>query len=235
MSCRWCGNSKHNRTTCPSRLDYIKNNPTSWEAQRHAGRMKSPGKRAGKCTWCSNPGHNKRNCASLVEDSIALTKKNANYRKHVLEYMRKNGVGIGSLVKIKSAWGYNSKGEYINASDAIAMIVDVDWDKIVYPAGNEASIRYEYTNIYEYNGVAKLQAGHELHPQIVYNFINNLSSKEDIYYKLEIVSPGHVMIDNEPEWLKGKLPASVFDRSVSGQRHRDHDWAQSQIARNKLF
>lgn len=235
MSCRWCGNSKHNRTTCPKRLEYIKNNPASWEAQRHAERMNASGKRTGKCSWCGNGGHNKRNCNSLVEDSIALTKKNAAYRKHALEYMRKEGLGIGALVKINSAWGYDTKGEYINGSNAIAMIVDINWDKISYPIGGDCSIEFEYMNIYDYNGVTKMRGNQELNPQTVYNSINNISPREEDYYKLNIVSPGHVMIDNETEWLKGKLPASTFDRSVRGQRHRDHHWAQSQLVRNKLF
>lgn len=235
MSCRWCGNSKHNRTTCPKRLEYIKNNPASWEAKRHAERLNGAGKRTANCSWCGNQGHNKRNCASLVEDSIALTKKNANYRKHVLEYMRKEGLGIGALVNIKSAWGYDSKGEHVNCINAIAMIVDIDWDKIAYPVGGDSSIQIEYTNIYDYNAVTKMRTSHELNPQTVYNSMNNTSSNEDQYYKLDIVSPGHVMIENESEWLKGKLPASTFDRSVSGQRHRNHNWAQSQLIRNKLF
>lgn len=230
MSCRWCGKSKHNRTTCPKRLEYIKNNPSSWEAKCHSERTSSKGTRSARCSWCSENGHNKRNCETLMNDTIAFCKKNAAFRTKALEYMRKEGLGIGGLVKIE-AWGYNKEGKYETVKDALGMIVDVNWDKINYPADNGEAITVELMNLYDWGGSQKLKQSFAVHPEIVSKGPNHTA----YYNHPTVISPGHVMIDNESEWLKGKFPKTTFDRSVTGQRGRDHHWAESKIVNCKTF
>ena len=214
-------------------MKYIQDNPASWEALDHRENMNSGNnRRAAKCSWCNSKEHNKRTCNVLVDDIIALTKKNANYRKHFLEFCRTKGIGVGALIKVSDLWGYHAhpSEEYGAHKNALALITAVNWNEVCYPLEDNPSISCEFLSVYDYGGTNKMEGNYRIHPQSVAEQFNITTTKA-YYGKLpfEVVSPGHVMIENETDWLKGTIAKKEFDRSVRGQRHRDHSWVQDKV------
>lgn len=240
MSCRWCGPNGHNRATCANRLKYIQDNPASWEARVHRENMNAGNnRRAAKCSWCNSKEHNKRTCNHLVDDIIALTKKNANYRKHLLEFCKNKGIGIGALVKMNDIWGYSAhpKNDYGSHEEVLGLITDIDWSVFNYPEIERSNgVTVECLSVYDYGGHQKMIATFNIHPDVIAKEVGKTTATTySSKLRFEIISPGHVMLENEPEWLKGSLPKSEFDRSVRGHRHRDHQWAFGLITHYKNF
>lgn len=239
MSCRWCGFSGHNRTTCSKRMKYIQDNPGSWEARTYRENISSVNnKRSAKCSWCGSKEHNKRTCNIIIDDIIALTNKNANYRKHYLEFCKNKGIGIGALVKMDDVWGYTAHPEqdYRAHNSALGLIVDIDWNDVTYPLEGDASIIIEFMSVYDYGGTKKMIGNHKINPAVIakeYGKLGNTTYGSNMLF--DVVSPGHVMIENEAEWLKGAIPKSEFDRSIRGQRNRDHYWAEGLIKHYTTF
>lgn len=171
----------------------------------------------------------------MINDIIELTNKNKAFRKEALEYMKSKGLGIGALVECDNVWGYDRKGEYKSHKKTLGLVTDINWNAINYPIGSIPSVMVEFMNVYESLGETKHKGLYEVEPVIVYN--SKQPENPHPYYgnKIGIVSPGHVMIDNEAEWLKGHINKNELDRTVSGQRQRGHQWATNVITRNKLF
>ena len=222
-------------------MKYIQDNPGSWEAHVHKESISGNNKRSAKCSWCNSSEHNKRNCTILVDDIIALTRKNANYRKHYLEFCKNKGVGIGALVKVDHVWGYDAhpSNKYELYNNALGLITDIDWNKVNYPLDSIENITIEFMSIYDYGGVTKTKYNHIIYPITI---ANQFGKQKSNYYdnvvssmRFDIVSPGHVMIDNETEWLKGTIAKKEFDRSIRGQKKRNHRWAQNKLEQNNDF
>ena len=106
VTCSHCYNSGHNRRSCPSLREYVKENPDSWTARRHKESQAKSKTR--QCGYCKESGHNRRKCAALLRDKRNAAVVNADFCNKVKDYLEETGLGIGALVTVgesgSSAW-----------------------------------------------------------------------------------------------------------------------------------
>ncbi len=121
--CSFCGERGHNRTGCPKRKQYIKDNPNSWEAikeqrkQHRRDEIKAKGGR--KCSYCGNRGHTARKCEVKNQDRVRLIDTLAKERTEGLKRLNEMGWGVGALFDWTSRW-VNEKQMY--------MVESVEWE-----------------------------------------------------------------------------------------------------------
>lgn len=122
--CRFCGYTGHNRRTCPSRSPESKDSDKQYHNRYRAKNR--------RCSFCYETGHDRRKCAKLVTERNVWISNNAIYREQFFEDMKRNGLGIGSLVKRTDT--YSAKAEYY-------VVKNIRWDDInhddtyAYPIG----------------------------------------------------------------------------------------------------
>tara|TARA_R100000234_G_scaffold102902_1_gene72259 strand:+ start:182 stop:850 length:669 start_codon:yes stop_codon:yes gene_type:complete len=122
--CSFCGERGHNRTGCPKRKQYIKENPNSWEAikeqrkQQKRDEIKAKGGR--KCSYCGNRGHTTRTCEIKKQDRVRLTEVLARERTEGLKRLNEMGWGVGAL--------FERKNRYVEEKH-IYMVEEVDWER----------------------------------------------------------------------------------------------------------
>ena len=120
--CSFCGERGHNRTGCPKRKQYIKDNPHSWEAikeqrkQHRRDEIKAKGGR--KCSYCGNRGHTTRTCEIKKQDRVRLTEVLVKERTEGLKRLNEMGWGVGALFERGSRWT-NEKHMY--------MVESIEW------------------------------------------------------------------------------------------------------------
>ena len=106
--CSFCGERGHNRTGCPKRKQYIKDNPHSWEAikeqrkQHRRDEIKAKGGR--KCSYCGNRGHTTRTCEIKKQDRVRLIEVLVKERTEGLKRLNEMGWGVGALFERKNRW-----------------------------------------------------------------------------------------------------------------------------------
>ena len=122
--CSFCGERGHNRTGCPKRKQYIKDNPNSWEAikeQRKAQRREEIKAKGGrKCSYCGNRGHTTRTCEVKKQDRVRLIEVLVKERTEGLKRLNEMGWGVGALFERTSRW-VNEKQMY--------MVESVEWER----------------------------------------------------------------------------------------------------------
>ena len=121
--CSFCGERGHNRTGCPKRKQYIKENPNSWEAikeqrkQQKRDEIKAKGGR--KCSYCGNRGHTTRTCEVKKQDRVRLIEVLARERTEGLKRLNEMGWGVGAL--------FERKNRYVEEKH-IYMVEEIDWE-----------------------------------------------------------------------------------------------------------
>ena len=121
--CSFCGERGHNRSSCPKRKQYIKDNPNSWEAikeQRKAQRRKEIKDKGGrKCSYCGNRGHTVRTCEVKKQDRVRLIEVLTRERAEGLKRLNEIGWGVGALFEKKNRWVDEKQ---------IYMVESIEWD-----------------------------------------------------------------------------------------------------------
>jgi len=112
--CRYCGNTGHNRRTCPSRSPESKDSDKQYHNRYRAKNR--------RCSFCYETGHDRRKCAKLVVERNTWINNNAIYREQFFEDMKRNGLGIGALVKRKDIYSSNMIEYFV--------VKNIDWGAI---------------------------------------------------------------------------------------------------------
>lgn len=120
--CRFCGHTGHNIRTCPSRPSASKDADKQWFKKRR--------KSTRRCSFCFETGHDRRKCVKLHEEREAWVSNNAQFRARFLADMKKNGYGIGAVIRRKSYDG----NDY-------AFVKAINWEDINFEE------RYSYAAI----------------------------------------------------------------------------------------
>ena len=110
VTCSHCYNRGHNRRSCPSLKEYVKDNPDSYTARRFKDRQARAKTRT--CGYCKETGHNRKTCADRKTDLQRAGKVNAEWRGKGVDYLTTTGLGIGSVVQ----WGHRT-----------GLVVGFDW------------------------------------------------------------------------------------------------------------
>ena len=114
--CSFCGERGHNRTGCPKRKQYIKENPNSWEAikeqrkQQRRDEVKAKGGR--KCSYCGKRGHTTRTCEVKKQDRVRLIEVLTKERTEGLKRLNEMGWGVGALFERRCVLSMNKMDTY---------------------------------------------------------------------------------------------------------------------------
>ena len=121
-TCGYCGESGHNRSTCPTHkasIDRLRGkDPTNWRVRsydreqesRKQSRREAVASR--RCTYCFRSGHNRRTCSMLNEHKVYANVANAEAREEILTYLRKEGIGPGALMVMSERFFNRETDEY---------------------------------------------------------------------------------------------------------------------------
>ena len=121
--CHYCYATGHNKRTCPSLKEYVKNNPTSHTAENF--KYKQANAKIRSCSYCANRGHNKSTCDKLSNDRIGAILRNKEFRFETLKNFNRLGIGLGTLFRRKAPkWDVEGK-------DSILMCEEIQWDNIL--------------------------------------------------------------------------------------------------------
>jgi hypothetical protein len=118
--CRYCGNTGHNRRTCPSRSPETKKADNEYH-KRYRSRSRT-------CRYCRGSNHDRRKCDKLIADRADWVTRNAAFRKRFLEDAKKVGWGVGCIIKM-THW---------NNADFYYLVEKINWDAVVVDS------RYNY-------------------------------------------------------------------------------------------
>ncbi|HHZ94659.1 MAG TPA: hypothetical protein EYN67_03665 [Flavobacteriales bacterium] len=117
----------YTRTAERYRLEYMKRtkiDPATGEKVKNktakAERMKKV-----TCGYCQETGHTRRICEVVKRDKLVFIEESRRVRVGVLADARETGIGVGSMIPIRTH-GYNSSGEW-GTHTSLRYVKSVDW------------------------------------------------------------------------------------------------------------
>ena len=129
VTCRWCYSTGHNSSGCPTKKEYIKNNPESWAARRAAE------KPAKACTYCRHSGHTRKTCSDLIEHMRVSRINVMENREKICNNLSEIGLAPGALVKCEVYVG-NGKGW----QKLLHLVEGIDWQNLSEQNGISNSV-----------------------------------------------------------------------------------------------
>ena len=112
------------------RLEYMKRtkiDPATGEKVKNktakAERMKKI-----TCGYCGERGHTRRVCEVVKRDKLVFIEESRRVRAGVLADARETGIGVGSLIPIRTN-GYNNAGEW-GTHTSLRYVKSVDWNTV---------------------------------------------------------------------------------------------------------
>ena len=143
VRCSHCGALGHNKSGCPQYKERIArlraHQPDHYLVREHdeklARRQASVQNR--RCSYCNGQGHTRAGCQLKKGTMAQFAKRNAVYRKNVLDALVKHGVGPGAMFEATDYWG----------GTGIYFILGIDWASVNMhnpsnPALNVVKMRY---------------------------------------------------------------------------------------------
>ena len=203
VTCSYCWKLGHNRTTCEGFRKTIekiaKEDPTDWRAVRYYAKKEQKRQRlkVKKCTYCRTAGHTRPTCLELKYAKEVAIQKCTEWRKKLVQGLKRRGIGIGTLVR------YNSWG-----TEKLGMITKIDWEdldhQIAYGCGSPYSLTV--TSFKTDNdphrrtfkcGLPAIEGVYLPQTNQTTQFIAPISADEVTrYIPADFVNPGDVCIEN---------------------------------------
>ena len=126
VDCSHCGARGHNKSGCPQYKERIArlraHQPDHHLVREHdeklARRQASVQNR--RCSYCNGQGHTRAGCQLKKGTMAQFAKRNAVYRKNVLDALVKHGVGPGAMIVHTNYW--KETNTYL--------VLGVDWSSI---------------------------------------------------------------------------------------------------------
>jgi len=125
VTCRYCWKEGHNKRGCPKYKEDVGRGEVS-EYSKLAPR---------RCSYCGLSGHDRRKCENLHQDKVTAILSNRKWIELVLKDLQKNGVGVGSLLKMKKERYYGSNDFFL------AMVTGFKWENLFYRRPTKAWIK----------------------------------------------------------------------------------------------
>jgi hypothetical protein len=104
----------------------------SWATKRYFEKKENAKARA--CTFCKEEGHNRATCPKLAGAIKEYNKLNKKFREITLEYMKKNGIGVGMLINIPDDTVYISGRGYLK--NQYGIVTDISWNGVDVGSAN---------------------------------------------------------------------------------------------------
>ncbi len=135
-TCGYCGDTGHNRSTCPTEKASIEktrerdpeNYRVRWydQAQQSRKAKRRTAAENRRCSYCSGSGHNRRTCSTLSEHKMYANVANAEAREEILTYLRKEGIGPGALMVMSDRF-FNSKTDEYERRFQTYVVAGMNW------------------------------------------------------------------------------------------------------------
>ena len=77
------------------------------------------------CGYCQDSGHTRRICEVVKRDKLVFIEESRRVRAGALEAARETGIGVGSMIPIRTS-GYNNAGEW-GTHTSLRYVKGVDW------------------------------------------------------------------------------------------------------------
>ena len=152
VRCGHCYQQGHNKRSCPRKLETLqrqyaeakdgtnKSHYVEYYAQQiakmtgtnpetGASRKRRNESYGRHCSYCREQGHSRRTCPPLKEDTRNYRRMASVVRRDMLERMKEQGFGIGSLVTMTSNDWNGDAGEYQETTSAY-LVTGIEWDNI---------------------------------------------------------------------------------------------------------
>ena len=122
VRCSSCYERGHNRSGCPKLKEEMQKrleaDPDDYHATNYFEKKKRTSKRT--CGYCQESGHNRKTCSEAKIDRDGFIQQNQTAREKALDWLKKSGVGVGTLVKFSNYW----------QPEALALVESVNWAAI---------------------------------------------------------------------------------------------------------
>jgi hypothetical protein len=122
VRCSECYKKGHNRNGCPdlkeSMQKRIEADPEDWYAKNYFEKKQRRSKRT--CGYCKQEGHNRKTCSEAKQDRQRFIDQNQIAREKALDWLKKQGIGVGTLVKRESYY----------EEEHLALVEQVQWASI---------------------------------------------------------------------------------------------------------
>jgi hypothetical protein len=92
--------------------------PNDWRATDYFESKKRTSKRT--CGYCQESGHNRKTCSEAKIDRDGFIQQNQTAREKALDWFKKCGIGVGTLVEYETYW--HGKG--------VGLVENVNWSAI---------------------------------------------------------------------------------------------------------
>jgi hypothetical protein len=80
------------------------------------------------CGYCADRGHTRRTCEVVKRDKLVFIEESRRVRAGVLADARETGIGVGSMIPIRTS-GYNNAGEW-GTHTSLRYVKSVDWNTV---------------------------------------------------------------------------------------------------------
>jgi len=112
VHCSYCYRPGHNKRGCPRYKEHVAEGKVSEHRQLKPRR----------CSYCGEEAHDRRTCQPLHDDKVNTILANRKWIELVLKDCEKNGLGVGTMLKISDHYGYDKFN--------LAMVVGFEWDNL---------------------------------------------------------------------------------------------------------
>jgi hypothetical protein len=112
------------------RLDYMKRtkiDPATGEKVKNKTAKTERMKKV-TCGYCAETGHTRRICETVKRDKLVFIEESRRVRAGVLADARETGIGVGSMIPIRTN-GYNNAGEW-GTHTSLRYVKSVDWNTV---------------------------------------------------------------------------------------------------------
>lgn len=209
--CGHCGNSGHNRRTCPERPEEHKRIDATWHMK--------PGRKKGSrtiCSYCGLQGHNRRTCVHLKRRKLQATRFIESSVKRALSALPEYGLGVGAMYVQSSYWKDNNT-TYVLTGDKLYFHVNYREERYYTECGTTTTKCHLEAPTFNFQ-----VDGHKVYGDgWVREETVKLSVHNDLQESLQVLDSRHLRAfqreDCRNKWLgKSSTPFSkeVYDRLV---------------------
>ena len=218
--CRYCGVRGHNIVTCSLAKAYAAANPDSYLAVKINTRKTQ--KNPSRCSYCKETDHNRARCKHYMNDVIRVSEINKRYRLKLIKYLKENNIGVGTLVKVARAWGYDKEGNCVDYHSALALVVDLDMEasfnkNIFNDFVSGEFLTLQFCTVKQYDNSAKKITVGIRHIDIQHDLERNPKFRGDPMF--EVVSSSFFEMKNEEDFCVEK--GSVLSILKHHETHND--------------
>ena len=214
-TCSHCWNHGHNVRGCPKRKAEVKRLIAKGNTDHYMVRKQrryDEVKRTRACSYCREPGHTRRTCPEFSLHKRKFIAINVAFRRKFVEDMKTRGLGIGSLIKMKSS--YRDENWDRQEMELVYLVTEVKWDNVNWI---DAIDRYTSAHCLQITSVSN-------HPTKNKPWVVNAN-----YPAAEGLNVAKIEWERNPYQIVGTVSASAIESCVP------HDFKRGKTGNDSFF